>query len=517
MKFVTKKAEKRQQEQVKQQIVRAANYGYNTGYDTAMSIVYVTIGSALISAMIANTIADQSYKRSVMKLAKTNFNIDKTIVHMSNKMVDITNCGNIEKGFKKFTKFLFDCDKAGFEFWNPDVSKMALNIGFDNFRDKISEMSIIVGKLDGKGSKTIKDAFEDWRMYGSNIFPYGSATTWKELLVKDYEFNAKLEQIRVILNNIKSGNAKDGDVDSLNTLLGFVESEYSGAASQMAAQRTKNCAAYRNGEHFKNLIEKFLKETIEALGIPFKENGERLRIKRIDASTVKVIKSARVKKMKRAPLDFLPRRGFRTLEPPKQADDSDEEESSGKSKKKPSKKKKNHRDDDFAEDLDEEFDDDSFDEDEEEEPDDEDFDEEEDDEFKEVIPKRKKSKKPVKKAPVRKKPEPEPEPEDEEDFEDDDSDDAELDTEDEPEDLDESSDEREIIVEVDDAEKDGPAVKKAHQNIVNTVKQLHMKQSNARHNRLKQQLNGQVTSFMSKYNVTKEDLYKITPGLKEVF
>lgn len=505
MKIVTRKAERRQQEQIKQQIVRAANYGYNTGYDTAMSIVYVTIGSALISAMIANTIADQSYKRSVMKLAKTNFNIDKTIVHMSNKMVDITNCGNSEKGFKKFTKFLFDCDKAGFEFWNPDVSKMALNIGFDNFRDKISEMSIIVGKLDGKGSKTIKDAFEDWRMYGSNIFPYGSATTWKELLVKDYEFNAKLEQIRVILNNIKSGNAKDGDVDSLNTLLGFVESEYSGAASQMAAQRTKNCAAYRNGEHFKNLIEKFLKETIEAFGIPFKENGERLRIKRIDASTVRVIKSARVKKMKSGLRDKLPHRGSRTLEPPKPAND----ESSTKPEKPSKKKKASQKDEDLDEDFDDEFDDDFFDE---EDESDDDF--EEGDEFKEVIIPKKSPKKPVKKAPVRKKPEPSEESEDDES---EDEDDFDVDTDDETEDLDESSDDREIIIEVDDAEKDGPAVKKAHQNIINTVKQLHMKQSTAKRNRLKQQLRSQVTSFMSKYNVTKEDLYKITPGLKEVF
>lgn len=511
MKFVTKKAEKRQQEQTQRQIVSAANYGYSVGYDTAMTMVYVTIGSAIISAMIANTIADQSYKRSIMKLAKTNFNIDKTIVHMSNKMVDITNCGNGDKGFKKFSKFLFECDRTGFEFWNPDVSKMALNIGFDNFRDRISEMSIIVGKLDGKGSKTIKDAFKDWRMYGSNIFPYGSATTWKELLVKDYEFNAKLEQIRVILNDIKSGNAKDGDVDSLNTLLGFVESEYSGAASQMAAQRTENCAAYRNGEHFKNLIEKFLKETIEAFGIPFKENGKCLRIKRIDASTVKVIKSARVKKMKRAPLDFLPHRGSRTLEPPKQADDSDEEESSGKSMKKSSKKKKaSQKDEDLDGDFDDDFDDDFFDEDEEDEPDDDDFDEEND--FKEVITP-KKSKKPVKKAPMRKKPEPE-QPEESEDDESEDEDDFDVD---ETEDLDESSDEREVIIKVDDAEKDGPVVKKAHQNIINTVKQLHMKQSTAKRNRLKQQLHSQVTSFMSKYNVTKEDLYEITPGLKEVF
>ena len=503
MKFVTKKAERRHQEQTRQQIVRAANYGYSAGYDTAMTMVYMTVGSALISMLIANAISDQSYKKSVMKLAKTNFNIDKTIVHMSNKMVDITNCGNGDKGFKKFSKFLFECDRAGFEFWNPDVSKMALNIGFDNFRDRISEMGIIVGKLDGKGSKTIKEAFTDWKMYGSNIFPYGSATTWKELLVKDYEFNAKLEQIRVILHDIKSGNAKDGDVDSLNTLFGFVESEYSGSASQMAVQSTENCAAYRNAEHFKNLIEKFLKETIEALGIPFKENGKRLRIKRIDASDIEVIKSARVEKMKRRPLDFLPHRGSRTLEPPKPTND----DSATKSKK-PSKKKKNsQRDEDLDEDFDDEFDDDFFDE--------EDDDFEEGDEFKEVVTPKKNSKKPVKKAPVRKKPE--PEPEDEEDFEDDDSDDAELDTEDEPEDLDESSDEREIIVEVDDAEKDGPAVKKAHQNIVSTVKQLHMKQSAARHNRLKQQLKSQVTSFMTKYNVTKEDLYKITPGLKEVF
>lgn len=484
MKFVTKKAEKRQQEQVKQQIVRAANYGYNTGYDTAMSIVYVTIGSALISAMIANTIADQSYKRSVMKLAKTNFNIDKTIVHMSNKMVDITNCGNSEKGFKKFTKFLFDCNKAGFEFWNPDVSKMALNIGFDNFRDKISEMSIIVGKLDGKGSKTIKDAFEDWRMYGSNIFPYGSATTWKELLVKDYEFNAKLEQIRVILNNIKSGNAKDGDVDSLNTLLGFVESEYSGAASQMAAQRTKNCAAYRNGEHFKNLIENFLKETIEAFGIPFKENGKCLRIKRIDASTIEVIKSARVEKIKRRPLGFLPHRDSRTLEPPKTTNDSATEP------KKPSKKKKNRRDDDFDEDFDDDFfDDDFFDE-----EDESDGDEEND--FKEVTtPKKKPSKKPVKK--------PDPEPEDDE------SDDAELDTEEEDSN---ESDEGDVD---DDAYE--YAAKKAYDSIIHTVKLLHMKQSVAKRNRLKQQLHSEVTSFVTKYDVTKEELFKRISGLKEVF
>lgn len=504
MKFVTKKAEKRQQEQVKQQIVRAANYGYSAGYDTAMSIVYVTIGSALISAMIANTIADQSYKRSVMKLAKTNFNIDKTIVHMSNKMVDITNCGNSEKGFKKFTKFLFSCDRSGFEFWNPDISKMALNIGFDNFRDKISEMSIIVGKLDGKGSKTIKDAFEDWRMYGSNIFPYGSSTTWKELLVKDYEFNAKLEQIRVILNNIKSGNAKDGDVDSLNTLLGFVESEYSGAASQMAAQRTKNCAAYRNGEHFKNLIEKFLKETIEALGIPFKENGERLRIKRIDASTVKVIKSARVKKMKRAPLDFLPHRGSRTLEPPKQADD----ESSAKPKKSSKKKKASQKDEDLDEDFDDEFDDDFFDE--EDESDDNDF--EEGDEFKEVVTPKKKSKKPVKKTPVRKKPEPEPEPEDDESDSEDDFEEEDPDAETE-----DSDDEVDLEVEVDDAEEDGPIAKKAYDSIVHTVKLLHMNQSVAKRNRLKQQLHDEVTAFMTKYNVTKEDLFKNITGLKEVF
>lgn len=506
MKIVTRKAERRQQEQTRQQIVRAANYGYSAGYDTAMSIVYVTIGSALISAMIANTIADQSYKKSVMKLAKTNFNIDKTIVHMSNKMVDITNAGNGEKGFKKFVKFLFACDRSGFEFWNPDVSKMILIIGFDNFRGRINELEIIIGKLDGKGKDTIKGAFDDWKKYGSNIFPYGSASAWKDLLVKDYEFNGKLQQIRVILNGIKSGTVKDGDIDSLNTLLGFVESEYSGAASQMTAQSTHNCAAYRNAEHFKKLIEVFLKETIEALGIPFRENGKRLRIKRIDASDIEVIKSARVEKMKRRPLDFLPHRGSRTLEPPKPTD-----ESSAKPKK-PSKKKKNsQRDEDLDEDFDDDFDDD-FDEDFDDESDD-DF--EEDDEFKEVATPKKKSKKPVKKAPVRKKLEPEPEPEDDESDSEDDFDEEDLN--DETEDSDESSDEREIIVEVDDVEKDGPAVKKAHQNIVNTVKQLHMKQSNAIHNRLKQQLNGQVTSFMSKYNVTKEDLYKITPGLKEVF
>lgn len=495
MKIVTRKAEKRQQEQTRQQIVRAANYGYNAGYDTAMAVVYVTIGSALISAMIANTIVDQSYKRSIMKLAKTNFNIDKTIVHMSNKMVDITNCGNSEKGFKKFTKFLFDCDRSGFEFWNPDVSKMILIIGFDNFRNKINELEIIIGKLDGKGNDTIKGAFKDWKKYGSNIFPYGSASAWKDLLVKDYEFNGKLQQIRVILNGIKSGTVKDGDIDSLNTLLGLVESEYSGAASQMAAQSTHNCAAYRNAEHFKKLIEVFLKETIEALGVPFEENGKQLRIKRIDSSTIEVIQAARVEKMKRRPL-VLPHRGSRTLEPPKQTTGDN-----GSSKKPSKKKKASQKDEDLDEDFDEDFDDDFFDD-----EDDEDFNEEND--FKEVITP-KKSKKPVKKAPTRKIPDPEPEPEYDE------SDDAELDTEDEPEDSDESD--NEVEFEVDDAEKEGPIVKKAHQNIVNTVKQLHMKQSAAKRNRLKQQLHSQVTSFMSKYNVTKEDLCKITPGLKEVY
>ena len=469
MKIVTKKAERRQQEQTRQQIVRAANYGYSAGYDTAMTVVYVTIGSALISAMIANTIADQSYKRSVMKLAKTNFNIDKTIVHMSNKMVDITNAGNGEKGFKKFVKFLFACDRSGFDFWNPDVSKMALNIGFDNFRDKISEMEIVVGKLDGKGSKTIKEAFTDWKMYGSNIFPYGSATTWKELLVKDYEFNAKLEQIRVILHDIKSGNAKDGDVDSLNTLFGFVESEYSGSASQMAVQSTENCAAYRNAEHFKNLNEKFLKETIEALGIPFRENGKCLRIKRIDASDIEVIKSARVEKMKRRPLDFLPHRGSRTLEPPKPTND----DSATKSKKPSKKKKASQKDEDFYE----EFGDDFFDE-----EDDDDFDEEND--FKEVVT--------PKKRPVKR---PDPEPEDEESG----SDDTDLDTEDDVD------------------EEEGRITKRAYYSIVHTVKQLNMKQSVAKRNRLKQQLHNEVTSFITKYNVTKEDLFNSITGLKEVY
>ena len=474
MKFVTKKAEKRQQEQVKQQIVRAANYGYNAGYDTAMSIVYVTIGSALISAMIANTIADQSYKKSVMKLAKTNFNIDKTIVHMSNKMVDITNAGNGEKGFKKFVKFLFACDRSGFEFWNPDVSKMILIIGFDNFRDRINELEIIIGKLDGKGKDNIKGAFADWKKYGSNIFPYGSASAWKDLLVKDYEFNGKLQQIRVILNGIKSGTVKDGDIDSLNTLLGFVESEYSGAASQMAAQSTHNCAAYRNAEHFKKLIEVFLEDTIKALGVPFKENGKHLRIKRIDSSTIEVIQAARVEKMKRRPLDFLPHRGgSRTLEPPKQTGDS-----AAKSKK-PSKKNKNRRDEDFDDDFYDEFGDDFFDE------EDDDFEEEND--FKEVVT--------PKKRPVKR---PDPEPEDEEPG----SDDTDLDTEDDP---DESN------------EEEGRITKRAYYSIVHTVKQLNMKQSVAKRNRLKQQLHNEVTSFITKYNVTKEDLFNSITGLKEVY
>lgn len=504
MKFVTKKAEKRQQEQTRQQIVSAANYGYNVGYDTAMSIVYVTIGSALISAMIANTIVDQSYKRSIMKLAKTNFNIDKTIVHMSNKMVDITNCGNSEKGFKKFTKFLFDCDRSGFEFWNPDVSKMILIIGFDNFRSKINELEIIIGKLDGKGNDTIKGVFKDWKKYGSNIFPYGSASAWKDLLVKDYEFNGKLQQIRVILNGIKSGTVKDGDIDSLNTLLGFVESEYSGAASQMAAQSTHNCAAYRNAEHFKKLIEVFLEDTIKALGVPFKENGKHLRIKRIDSSTIEVIQTARVEKMKRRPLDFLPHRGgSRTLEPPKQTGDS-----AAKSKK-PSKKNKNRRDEDFDDDFYDEFGDDFFDD--EDELDDDDFNEEND--FKEVITPKKPSKKPVKKVPTRKKPEPEPE-DDESDGEDDFD---EEDLNDETEDSNESGDAVDLEVEVDNAEEDGPAAKKAYDSIVYNVKLLHMNQSNAKRNRLKQQLHSRVTSFMSKYNVTKEDLFKNITGLKEVY
>lgn len=502
MKIVTRKAERRQQEQTRQQIVRAANYGYSAGYDTAMSIVYVTIGSALISAMIANTIADQSYKKSVMKLAKTNFNIDKTIVHMSNKMVDITNAGNGEKGFKKFVKFLFTCDRSGFEFWNPDVSKMILIIGFDNFRGRINELEIIIGKLDGKGKDTIKGAFDDWKKYGSNIFPYGSASAWKDLLVKDYEFNGKLQQIRVILNGIKSGTVKDGDIDSLNTLLGFVESEYSGAASQMAAQSTHNCAAYRNAEHFKKLIEVFLEDTIKALGVPFKENGKHLRIKRIDSSTIEVIQAARVEKMKRRPLDFLPHRGdSRTLEPPKQTDTNG-------SPKKPSKKKKaSQRDEDLDEDFDDEFGDDFFDE--------EDDDFEEGDEFKEVVTPKKKSKKPVKKAPVRKKPEPEPEPEDDESDSEDDFDEEDLN--DETEDSNESDDAVDLEVEVDDAEEDGPIAKKTYDSIVHTVKLLHMNQSNTKCNRLKQQLHNEVTSFMSKYNVTKEDLFKNITGLKEVY
>lgn len=506
MKIVTKKTERRQQEQVKQQIVRAANYGYNAGYDTAMAVVYVTIGSALISAMIANTIADQSYKKSIMKLAKTNFNIDKTIVHMSNKMVDITNAGNGEKGFKKFVKFLFACDRSGFEFWNPDVSKMILIIGFDNFRDRINELEIIIGKLDGKGKDNIKGAFADWKKYGSNIFPYGSASAWKDLLVKDYEFNGKLQQIRVILNDIKSGTVKDGDIDSLNTLLGFVESEYSGAASQMAAQSTHNCAAYRNAEHFKKLIEMFLEDTIKALGVPFKENGKHLRIKRIDSSTIEVIQTARVEKMKRRPLDFLPQRGgSRTLEPPKQTGDS-----AAKSKK-PSKKNKNRRDEDFDDDFYDEFGDDFFDD--EDELDDDDFNEEND--FKEVITPKKPSKKPVKKVPTRKKPEPEPEPEDDESDGEDDFDEEDLNGK--TEDSNESDDAVDLEVEVDNAEEDGPAAKKAYDSIVYNVKLLHMNQSNAKRNRLKQQLHSRVTSFMSKYNVTKEDLFKNITGLKEVY
>ena len=484
MKFVTKKAEKRQQEQTQRQIVSAANYGYSVGYDTAMTMVYVTIGSAIISAMIANTIADQSYKRSIMKLAKTNFNIDKTIVHMSNKMVDITNCGNSEKGFKKFTKFLFDCDRSGFEFWNPDVSKMILIIGFDNFRNKINELEIIIGKLDGKGKDNIKGAFADWKKYGSNIFPYGSASAWKDLLVKDYEFNGKLQQIRVILNGIKSGTVKDGDIDSLNTLLGFVESEYSGAASQMAAQSTHNCAAYRNAEHFKKLIEVFLKETIEALGVPFKENGKQLRIKRIDSSTIEVIQSSRVEKIKRRPLDFLPHRGSRTLEPPKQTT-GDNGSSKKPSKKKKASQKDEDLDEDFDDDFDEDFDDDFFDD---EDPDEDGFDE---DEFKEVIIPKKKPSKPVKK--------PDPEPEDDE------SDDAE-----------EESDDSNESEKVDDDAYEY-AAKKAYDSIIHTVKLLHMKQSVAKRNRLKQQLHTEVTSFVTKYDVTKEELFKRISGLKEVF
>nr|DAT84465.1 MAG TPA: hypothetical protein [Caudoviricetes sp.] len=500
MKIVTKKAERRQQEQVKQQIVRAANYGYNTGYDTAMSIVYVTIGSALISAMISNVIADQSYKRSIMKLAKTNFNIDKTIVHMSNKMVDITNAGKTEKGFKKFVKFLFDCDRAGFEFWNPDVSRMVLIIGFDNFRDRISELGIIIGKLDGKGKKTIQDAFQLWKKCGSNVFPYGSASAWKELLIKDYELTSKLEQTKVLLNNIKSGTIQSGEVDVLNTLLGFIESEYAGAASQMSVQSTKNCAAYRNAEHFKGMIEAFF-ETLNKLGVPYKMNDKRLRIKRIDSSTIEVIQSSRVEKIKRSPLDFLPHRGSRTLEPPKQTD------SNGSSKKPSKKKKASQRDEDLDEDFDDEFDDDFFDE--------EDDDFEEGDEFKEVVTPKKKSKKPVKKAPVRKKPEPEPEPEDDESDSEDDFDEEDLN--DETEDSNKSNDAVDLEVEVDDAEEDGPAAKKAYDSIVYNVKLLHMNQSNAKRNRLKQQLHSKVTSFMSKYNVTKEDLFKNITGLKEVY
>ena len=342
MKLLTKKAERRQAEEQRQQIVRAANYGYTVGLNTAMDIVYVSIGSALIAATIANTIVDQSYKRSILKLSQTDFNIDKTIVHMSKKMAGITGIGN-DKGYKKFTKFLFECNKEGFDFWNPDVSRMVLNIGFDNYRDHIGEMGIIVSKLDGKGSDLIKKSFDQWKKYGSNVFPFGPASGWKDLLVKDYELSRNITKINVILNSIKSGTITEADVESVNTLFGLIEAEYAGSTNQMHAQSTENCAAYRNAQHFVEQICELLERVLSKLGVEFRVNRKQLRIKRIDSSVVQEIKSSRIEavKYKKGLFNFIFGKG-RTVKPPKEGEPAP---------KKKSKKRQDEEDDEFGDDF----------------------------------------------------------------------------------------------------------------------------------------------------------------------
>ena len=257
MKIITKKSEKKQQQETGRMLtdVARANYsrGYDSGLEDSLVVTGMTVGAMIISSTITTAVVNQAYKRKMLKYADNDFNLDKTFAKLVKEMNDIS-AKDPSKGYKDFTKFLFKYARKGFGLYNLDIAKLVLITGFDTFRDHVAEMGNLASTLTGEGSATILESYKRWYEYGTNVFPYGRAVGWKDLLSEDYKLNSDIVKFRAIVARYMSGTMTSLDVIEGNQLIDRLQSSYAGYSAQVNNQTTKNCAAYQNARHFLETI-----------------------------------------------------------------------------------------------------------------------------------------------------------------------------------------------------------------------------------------------------------------------